>query len=133
MRAGVLAIIAGVLLLLSGAGSSTLLYDAMGEFVLEYFPSAEGVVDWILRGLSFLAGLGGVAIIAGGILMLMGLEGAGRLVTVIAAIAALVGFVVLVIVLGFQGEGDGGWWVDLSLLVTLIGIILAFRAKPVTS
>lgn len=133
MRAGVLAIIAGVLLLFSGAGSSTLLYDAMADFVIEYFPSAEGVVDWILRGLSFLAGLGGLAIIAGGILMLMGLEGTGRLVTVIAAIAALVGFVVLLIVLGFQGEGEGGWWVDLSLLLTLIGIILAFRAKPLTS
>ncbi len=133
MRAGIVAIIAGALLLLAGAGSSTLLYNAMGEFVVEYFPSAEGVVDVILRGLSFLAGLGGIAIIVGGILMLLGLEGVGRLVTVIAAIAALVAFVVLVLVLAFQGEGDGGWWVDISLLVTLIGIILAFRAKPTTS
>lgn len=133
MRAGIVAIIAGALLLLAGAGSSAMLYNAMGEFVIEYFPSAEGVVDVLLRGLSFLAGLGGIAIIVGGILMLMGLEGTGRLVTVIAAIAALVSFVVLIIVLGFQGEGDGGWWVDISLLVTLVAIILAFRAKPVTS
>lgn len=130
MRAGTLAIIAGVILLLAGAGSSTLLFDAFGDFIVEHWSSAEGVVDWILRGLSFLAGLGGVAIIVGGIMMHIGLEGPGRLVTVIAAIAAAVAFVVLVIVLLFQGEGEAGWWVDLSLLATLIGIILAFRAKP---
>lgn len=133
MRAGILAIIAGALLLFSGAGTSTLLYDAIGDFVVEHFPSAEGVMDWILRGLSFLAGLGGLAIIVGGILMLMGLEGTGRLITVIAAIAALVAFIVTIIVLGFQGEGEAGWWVNLSMLITLIGIILAFRAKPVLS
>lgn len=130
MRAGTLAIIAGALLLLAGAGTSTLLFDAIGDFITDHWPDASGVIEWILQAISFLAALGGIAIIVGGILMLMGLERAGRLVVVIAAICAMVALIAQFIILLDRGEGDAGWWVDIALWVSVLGVFLAFRAKP---
>lgn len=130
MRAGWIAIIAGSLLLLAGAGSSALLFDQIGNFVVEQWPDASGAVEWTMKVLSWLAGLGGLAVIAGGVLMLLGLEGIGRLVVVIAAIMASVALLAMVIVVFDQGEGSGGWLTDASLWLTAFGVLMAFWARP---
>lgn len=130
MRAGVLAIIAGILILVTGGASSTLLFDELGELIEERWPDTGDVVQAILKGFSFLAALGGLAVIIGGVLMLMGIERIGRIVVWVSAIMALVGWVLLGLIVLDRGEGPGGWGTDVAIWLNLVGIALAFWAKP---
>lgn len=130
MRAGTMAIIAGVLVLLTGGAGSTLLFEELGDLIEDRWPDAGEVVAWTLKVLSFLAALGGLAIIIGGVLMILGMDRVGRLITWLAAFMALVGWVLLVLVVLDRGEGSGGWFVDAALWINLLGIVLAFWARP---
>jgi len=81
--AGVLGIIAGLLLLASGVTSSSLLLTGLG-YVDKYLGSSittEGdfLLHLAIAILTFMVGLGGILVIAGGVLLLRNHGSAGRL------------------------------------------------------
>ena len=130
LKAGVVSVAAGVLLLAAGATSSTLLFDRIGSFVEERFASAAEAVEISLTVLGFLASFGGLVVIVGGALMLIGRWRIGRLVVLIAAAMAAVGLVSQLVVLFSEGEGGASWWLDVALALNVVGIGLAFWARP---
>jgi len=93
--AGVLAVIAGMLLLASGVTSGSLLLTGLG-YVDKYLGSSitsEG--DFLLRlaivTLTFVVGLGGILVVAGGVLLLRNHGSAGRLLLGLGGGMAILG------------------------------------------
>jgi hypothetical protein len=81
-RAGVLAVIAGLILIASGVTSGSMLLTGL-DFLDSHVGSSIGVaaqslLQLVIGVVSFLVGLGGISAIAGGILLLRGNGSSGR-------------------------------------------------------
>jgi hypothetical protein len=80
--AGVLAIVAGLILIASGVTSGSILLTGLG-YVDNYLGSSIGsagqfVLQLAIGALTFLVGLGGLSVIVGGVLLLLKHGSAGR-------------------------------------------------------
>ncbi len=81
-RAGVLAVIAGLILIASGVTSGSILLTGLG-YVDNYVgssigPAGQSVLQLAILMLTFLVGLGGILAIAGGVLLLRRHGSSGR-------------------------------------------------------
>jgi hypothetical protein len=95
MRAGVLAVIAGLTLIASGVTSGSILLTGLG-YLDKYVGSSFGstgqpVVQLAIVVVAFLDGLGGISAIAGGVLLLRGHGSSGRILIGLGGGSAIFG------------------------------------------
>ncbi len=128
--ATILAVVAGILLIIGNvSGSSGILGIAL-EFVMPY--SSGHVADMlaiVLQALNYIASLGGIAVIVGGLLIYKDRKWIGKFIVRLGAGMGLIGFLLLLVSVIIQGWTSA---VAFALLISQstgwIGIILAITA-----
>jgi hypothetical protein len=131
----VLALIGGFLLFQVGWVGSIGFIDDLAAYAVLYFPTMADTITMILTVLLYIASLGGIAVICGGILIAMGRIGTGKF---IIGLGAGIGFIGLIIM--FIEAYLAGGVAALMDVVTLIsqsiawiGVILSILARRMTS
>jgi hypothetical protein len=130
-----LALIGGFLLFQAGwVGSIGFLADVVG-YALLYFPSLVDIITLILTVLLYIASLGGIAVIIGGILIAINRVRPGKF---IIGLGAGIGLITLIIMLA-QAVMVGGVEALLDVVTLIsqsiawIGVILSIFARRMTS
>ena len=117
------AIVAGLLLLIEGiSGFAT--WNTIKEFVTEHVMDNE-IVLYIFVILIFIASLGGLAVIIGGILIGTNKVRTGKLVIALGAGLGLIGLIVSIII----GITQGSFTLNSLITIGAIGLILSIVAR----
>jgi len=122
--AAMIAIVAGLLLLVSGiagAGTWRSVKNGFEENVMELDPTMELVFNIVIA----LGALGGLLVIAAGLMLMKGLKRTSRILITIGVGIGLIGFVVSILV----AMHDGTVTSFLSPSTGLIGIVLSIVAR----
>ena len=93
----VLALIGGFLLFQSGWIGSIGLIDDIAAYALLYFPTMADLMTMILTVLVYIASLGGIAVIIGGILIAMSRISTGKFVIGLGAGIGLIGLIIMLV------------------------------------
>jgi len=127
----VLAFIGGFLLFQTAWIGSVGFLDDIANYATTYFPASAEVVTLILNILVYIAGLGGIAVIIGGILFLMNRIGTGKFVIGLGAGIGLIGLIIMlaeaVIAGGVEALLDVVTLISQS--IAWIGVILSIIAR----
>jgi hypothetical protein len=125
--AAVLAIFAGMLLIVGNvAGSTGLVGMALGFLIGNLSGPVSVVLAVVLTVLEYIASLGGVAVIIGGILIYRGRRWLGTFVIMLGSGMGLIGFLLIVASVAIQGLSQAFAFVLLvSQSIGWIGLILA--------
>jgi len=122
-QAMVIAMIAGILLLIAGvSGAAT--WQAIRDFVASQFPGNE-FLDIVFVILIFIASLGGIAVIIGGILIGKNKIGIGRTFILLGAGMGIIGLIFSIII----AYNEGNLTIGSFLSIGMIGIILSIAAR----
>jgi len=126
-KAMYIAIVAGILLLLSGiSGLAT--WETIGEFVEENVSDNEAI-QIVFAVLIFIASLGGIAVIIGGILIGKDKLGTGRFLIMLGAGMGIIGLIVSIYVAYVQGSLTIGGFFSLGFIGIVLSIIARMMAK----
>ena len=121
----VIAIIAGILLLIAGiSGAAT--WEAIKNFVAQQFPGNE-ILELVFVILIFIASLGGIAVIIGGLLIGKNKIGTGRFFILLGAGMGIIGLIFSIIV----AYSEGSLTIGSFLSIGMIGIILSIAARMI--
>jgi len=121
----VIAIIAGILLLIAGiSGAAT--WEAIKNFVAQQFPGNE-ILELVFVILIFIASLGGIAVIIGGMLIGKNKIGTGRFFILLGAGMGIIGLIFSIIV----AYSEGSLTIGSFLSIGMIGIILSIAARMI--
>ena len=126
-QAMILAIIAGILLLFSGInGFAT--WDTIKDFVTENIVE-NNVINIVFAVLIFIASLGGISVIIGG--LLIGKENIriGKFLILLGAGLGLIGLLVSIVIAVYQGSSV----MSIFSSVGSIGIVLSIVARKIAS
>jgi len=124
-QAMVIAIIAGILLLIAGvSGAAT--WEAIKGFVASQFPGNE-ILEIVFVILIFIASLGGIAVIIGGLLIGKKKIGTGRLFILLGAGMGIIGLIFWIIV----AYSEENLTIGSLLSIGMIGIILSIAARMI--
>jgi hypothetical protein len=131
----VLALIGGFLLFqVSWVGSIGFIGD-IAAFALLYFPTMADIITMLLTVLIYIASLGGIAVIIGGILIAMSRESTGKFVITLGAGIGLIGLIIMLAEAVMAGGIDA--LLDVLTLISQsiawIGVILSIMARRMTS
>lgn len=118
-----IAIIAGALLLIAGISGATT-WEAVKGFVASQFPGNE-ILEFVFVILIFIASLGGIAVIIGGLLIGKKKIGTGRLLILLGAGIGIIGLIFSTIV----AYNEGNLTIGSFLSIGTIGIILSIAAR----
>ncbi len=119
------AIVAGTLLLIAGvSGAAT--WQAIKEFVASQFPGNE-ILEIIFVILIFIASLGGIAVIIGGLLIGKKKIGTGRTFILLGAGMGIIGLIFSSIV----AYSEGNLTLGSFLSIGTIGIVLSIAARMI--
>lgn len=126
----ILAFVGGALLIIAGVTGSVGIVGTAIEYLIDQLegPTA-GVLSIVLQALNFIADLGGVAVIFGGVLIYMKRKKVAKFIISIGAGMGLIGFLIILISAFFQG-----WAYTLSFSFIIfqslgwIGVILSIAA-----
>ena len=120
-----IAIIAGILLLIAGiSGAAT--WQAISDFVEDQFPGNE-ILEIVFVILIFIASLGGIAVIIGGLLIGKKKTKTGRLLILLGAGMGIIGLIFSIIV----AYSEGNLTIGSFLSIGMIGIILSIAARMI--
>jgi hypothetical protein len=128
--AGILAIIGGILLFISGTAGMVDLLESLRDIVIEYMGDASSTIENIFWVLIIIAMLGGISVIIGGYLIYKDHPIAGKILIMLGAGMGLIGLIINIIIAIYHGE-TGNF---LNWLITTfagIGIILAIIAQRI--
>ena len=126
IQAMLIAIIAGILLLIAGvSGAAT--WEAIKGFVASQFPGNE-ILEIVFVVLIFIASLGGIAVIIGGLLIGKKKTRIGRLLILLGAGMGIIGLIFSIIV----AYSEGSLALGSFLSIGTIGIILSIVARIIT-
>lgn len=130
-----LALIGGFLLFQVGWIGSIGFIDDIAAYALLYFPTIADIITLVLTALLYIASLGGIAVIVGGILIAMNREGTGKFVIGLGAGIGLIGLIIMLAEALIAGGVDA--FLDVLTLVSQsiawIGVILSILARRLTS
>ncbi|NIN53340.1 MAG: hypothetical protein GTN80_09240 [Nitrososphaeria archaeon] len=128
--AAVLAIISGILLIISGSVGSVGIIGIAIQYLIKYLSGPlANLLSVVLQLFKFIAYLGGISVIGGGILIYKGRKGLGKFVIRLGAGMGTIGFIIVV--------GSAllhGWAYTMSFIILMsqstgwTGIILAIVA-----
>ena len=122
-KAMYIAIVAGILLLLSGiSGLAT--WERIGAFVEENISDNEAI-QIVFAVLIFIASLGGLAVIIGGILIGKEKLGTGRFLIMLGAGMGIIGLIVSI----YYAYNDGSLDIWGFFSIGFIGIVLSIIAR----
>lgn len=127
----VLAVIAGILLIVSRTTGSLGFYETVLSYISAQFGGTVAVViSYVLWALSILASLGGIAVIVGGILIYRSRTTTGRLVISIGAGMGIIGLLVEIGSAALQGWTSlVGLMLAMTQSLSWIGILLSIAAS----
>jgi len=126
----ILAFVGGALLIIAGVTGSVGVVGKAIEYLIDHLggPTAD-MLSIVLQALNFIADLGGVAVISGGVLIHMERKRFAKFIIGIGAGMGLIGFLISLISALFHG-----WAYTLSFLLIIfqslgwIGVILSITA-----
>jgi len=126
----ILAFVGGALLIIAGVTGSVGIVGMAIEYLIDHLggPTAD-MLSIVLQALNFIADLGGVAVIVGGVLIYMGRKRVAKFIIGIGAGMGLIGFLILLISALFHG-----WVYTVYFLFIIfqslgwIGVILSIAA-----
>ena len=129
------AFIGGILLVQTAwVGSVGFLAD-IATYAMTYFPTSAEVVTFILNVLVYIAGLGGIAVVIGGILFLMNRIGTGKFIIGLGAGIGLIGLIIMLVEAVMAGGVEA--LLDVVTLISQsiawIGVILSIIARRTVS
>jgi len=122
-KAMAVAIIAGILLLVAGL-SGMAAWEAIQDFVIENVTDNE-IVQYVFAILIFIASLGGISVIIGGLLIGKDKIGTGKFLIMLGAGLGLLGLIFSIIV-AYQEEN---LTISSFLSIGAIGLILSIIAR----
>ena len=118
-----IAIVAGILLLITGV-SGLATWEEIKSFVTDNIVD-NAVVQIIFAILIFIASLGGIAVIIGGILIGKNKIGTGKLLITLGAGLGLIGLIITIIITIYAGSFTLGGFFSIGS----IGLILSIAAR----
>lgn len=122
-----LALVSGILLIIGGT-NSVAVWEKIKEFAAENTSGdVKTIVGYILFILIFIAVLGGIAVIIGGLLILKDKVLPGKIFIAIGAGMGLLGLIISLLIAFTQGTDEVYVWGLVS--VTGIGILLSIGAR----
>jgi hypothetical protein len=119
------AIIGGVCLLLAGI-TGYAAWSGIRDIVTEYI-SDDAIVHEAFYYILIIAGLGGLAVILGGLLIGSDKVGIGKFLITLGAGMGLIGFIIALVI--WWQDGFGSLAVGGGTIIGLVGIILSIAAR----
>jgi len=123
----VLAIVAGVLFLLAGITGAAA-WEAIRHFVTANIVENE-IVEFAFAILIFLASLGGVIVIAGGLLIGKNRVGIGKFLIALGAGIGLIGLIITIIVAAMENDLTVGGFFTVGMVGLILSIVARALAK----
>ena len=124
-RAMIIAVIAGILLLIAGL-SGMAAWTAIKDFVITHVTDNE-IIQYVFVILIFIASLGGISVIIGGILIGKDKVRTGRILIALGAGLGLIGLIISIIV-AYKEES---LTIGSFLSIGTIGLILSIIARRI--
>lgn len=131
--AAILAFAGGALLLFAGLANVEL-WVTIGEIVKPFFedPQQRQIVTIAIQVVIFIAGLGGFAVIGGGIAMLYNKELLAKVLIFLGAATGLLGIIIgIALTLARDGTVVGYFVNQLNGFAGLAGVLLAYASRKV--
>jgi hypothetical protein len=126
-QAMVIAIVAGILLLIAGV-SGLATWETIKDFVTENIID-NVIVQIVFAVLIFIASLGGISVIIGGLLIGKNSVGIGRFLIALGAGLGLIGLIFSVIVAYMEGNLTIGSFFSIGAIGLILSIVARMRAK----
>jgi len=126
-KAMALAVIAGILLLIAGV-SGLATWQAVRDFVVTYIVD-NSIVELVFAFLIFIASLGGISVIAGGLLIGKHKLGTGKFLITLGAGLGLIGLIVAIIIAYTEGNLTLGSFFSIGIIGLILSIIARMMAK----
>jgi len=126
-KAMVIAIIAGILLLVAGL-SGMAAWTAIKDFVIENVTDNE-IVQYVFAILIFIASLGGIAVIIGGLLIGKGKVGTGKFLIMLGAGLGLIGLIFSIVVAYMEENLTIGSFLSIGAIGLILSIVARMLAK----
>jgi len=126
-KAMFIAILAGLLLLIAGV-SGLATWETIKEFVNKHIID-NNIVQIIFAILIFIASLGGISVIAGGLLIGKNKIGTGKLLITLGAGLGLIGLIFSIIVAYTEGNFTLGSFFSIGTIGLILSIIARVIAK----
>jgi hypothetical protein len=120
---GSLAVIAGILAIISQWTSSTSLFEFLFRLISVFTPRIALLLGWVLVVLDFLAAFGGIFLIIGGILIFANKGFWGKLLIGFVIGNTLIGFILSILVAAIGGVLIDALVALLYIFVTLNGVV----------
>ena len=131
---GFLAIIAGIIAVITGIVGNVGFYAAVFAVAAELAPASAVVLGWVLVILDFLASLGGITVIIGGVLILAYKLGLGKFLIGLGIGMSLIGIIITIVITAVGGAVIGAILGLVAVIITLkgIAIVLSIIARQLT-
>lgn len=131
--AAVLAFAGGALLIYAGLANAEI-WVTIGEIIKPFFedPGQRELVTIALQVVIFIAGIGGFAVIAGGVAMLYEKELLAKILIFLGAATGLLGIIIGIALTLARGGTVVGYFTDqLNGLAGLVGVLLAYASRKI--
>lgn len=131
--AAILAFAGGALLIFAGLANAEL-WVTIGEIIKPFIedPQQRQIVTIAIQVVIFIAGLGGFAVIGGGVAMLYKKELLAKVLIFLGAATGLLGIVIGIMLTLARGGTVAGYFVDqLNGVAGLVGVLLAYASRKV--
>jgi hypothetical protein len=128
--AGIIAIIAGILLFISGTAGMVDLLESLHDVIKELMGETNSTIEIVFWVLIFIALLGGIAVIIGGYLIWKDHPIAGKILIILGTSMGLIGLIINLLIAIYNGEtGNFLNWLITSFAG--IGVIMAIAAQKI--
>ena len=128
--AGILAIIGGILLFISGTAGMVDLLESLRDIVIDLVGDSNSTIENIFWILIIIAMLGGISVIIGGYLIWKDHPIAGKILILLGTSMGIIGLIINLIIAINQGEA-GNFLNWLTTSFAGIGVILAIAAQNI--
>jgi hypothetical protein len=128
--AGIIAIIGGILLFISGTAGMVDLLESLRDIIIEFMGDTNGTIENIFWVLIIIAMLGGISVIVGGYLIWKDHPIAGKIFIILGTSMGIIGLIINLIIAIYHGEtGNFISWLMTSFAG--IGIVMAIIAQRI--
>jgi len=126
-QAMIIAFIAGILLLISGL-SGVATWETIKDFVVTHVGDNE-ILQIVFTILLFIASLGGIAVIIGGLLIGKNRVGTGKFIIALGAGLGLIGLIISIIIAYQQESLTLEGFLSIGMIGLILSIVARFMAK----
>jgi len=123
-----IAIVAGILLLIEGV-SGLATWQTIRDFVIKYIEPGNEIAQIVFAILIFIASLGGISVILGGLLIGKNNVRTGKFLIMLGAGIGLIGLIVSIIITITQGSLELGAFFTIGAIGIILSIVARMMAK----